>query len=78
MKIATKGEQFRFKNYGEKIKSPFLIQTDFESTLVPVDSGQQNSNEPNTNKYKKNVVCSYGYELMCWQYIYEAFSVTLG
>ena len=31
--IPKKGEYFKFKNYEKKIKSPFMIYTDFESIL---------------------------------------------
>ena len=31
------GEYVKFKNYERKIKSTFLIYTDFESILVPKD-----------------------------------------
>ena len=29
------------------------------------DNGKQNSKESYTNKYQKNVACSYGYKLVC-------------
>ena len=46
-----KGEYVRFKNYERKIKSPFLIDADFEIILVSEDNGKQNPEEPYTNKY---------------------------
>ena len=36
----------------KKIKSPFMIYTDFESILVPEGNGKQNPNESYINKYK--------------------------
>ena len=48
-----------------KIKSPFIIYVDFESTLVPEVNGKENLNESYTNKYQKRIVCSYGYKLVC-------------
>ena len=47
------GEYIKFKNFGRKIKSPFMIYTDFECILVPEDNGKQNLNESYTNKYQK-------------------------
>ena len=49
--------------FKRKIKSPFMIYSDFESILVPEDNGKQNLNESYTSKYKKNVACSYGENL---------------
>ena len=37
-----KGENVKFKTYERKINSPFIIYTDFESTLMPEDDGKQN------------------------------------
>ena len=37
-----------------------MIYTDFESILVPKDNEKQNPEEPYTNKYQKQVSCSYG------------------
>ena len=54
---------FKF-NVKRKIKSPFMIYTDFENILVPEDDGKQNLNQPYTNKYQKHVGCSYGYKLI--------------
>ena len=42
-----------------------MIHADFESSLVPQDSGNQNPYEFYTNKYQKHVACSYGYKLVC-------------
>ena len=42
-----------------------MIHADFESSLVPEDSGNQNPYEFYTNKYQKHVACSYGYKLVC-------------
>ena len=56
---------FRFKNYERKVKPPSTIHADFESVLVPEDSGKQNSHEPYTNKYQKHVAWSYGCKLVC-------------
>ena len=62
---AKKGECFKFKNYERKIKSPFRIYADFESILVPESNGKQTPEEFYTNKYQKDIACSYGYELVC-------------
>ena len=68
--MPKKSEYVKFKNYERKIKSPFIIYADFESTLVPEDNGKQNPEEPCMNKYKKHIACSYGY--MClWLYGYS-------
>ena len=46
-------------------KSPFIIYADFESILVPEDNGNQNPEEPHTNRYQKDIACSYDYRLVC-------------
>ena len=63
--MPKKGEYVKFKNFGRKLKSPFMIYADFESMLVPEDNGKQNPNESYTNKYQKHVAFSYGYKLVC-------------
>ena len=65
IKMPKKGEYIKFKNFERKIKSPFMIYADLESTLVPEDNEKQNLNESNTNKFQKHVACSYGYKLVC-------------
>ena len=62
--MLKKGECVRFKNYENKIKSPFLIYADFKSVLVPENNGKQSPDESYTNKYLKHVRCSYGYKLV--------------
>ena len=42
IKMPKKGGYIKFKNFGRKIKSPFMIYEDFESMLVPDDKGKQN------------------------------------
>ena len=43
--IPRKCKYVRFKIYERKIKSPFIIYADFESILVPEDTGNQNPKE---------------------------------
>ena len=62
--MPNKREHNTFKNFGRKIKSPFMIYVDFESILVPEDNVKQNPNESYTNKYQKHVACSCGYKLV--------------
>ena len=38
--IPKKCEYLRIKNYERKIKLPFMIYADFESTLEPEDNGK--------------------------------------
>ena len=71
IKMPKKAEYIKFKNCGRKIKSPFVIYVDFESSLVPEDNGKQNLNESYTNKYQKHVACGYGYELVCVDRVYS-------
>ena len=40
IKKPKKTEYIKFKNFGKKIKSPFMIYPDFESILVPEDNGK--------------------------------------
>ena len=63
--MLKKGEFVKFKNYERKIKSPFIIYADFESTLVPENNGKQNPKESYTNNYQKHVACSCGYKSVC-------------
>ena len=65
IKVPKKGEHVTFKNYERKIKSPFMIHSNFESILEPEDNRKQNPDEPYTKKYQKHVACSYGYKLVC-------------
>ena len=53
--MPKKDECVKFKNYERKIKSPFMIYTDFESTSVPENNGKQNPKESYTNKYQKHI-----------------------
>ena len=57
--MLKKGEYDKFKSFKRKIKSRFLIYTDFESILVPESNGKQNPNESCTNKYCKHVAYSH-------------------
>ena len=50
-----------FKNYERKVKSPFIIYTEFESILVPENNGKQNPEESYRKKYQKHIPYSYGY-----------------
>ena len=63
--MPKKGEYDKFKNFERKIKSPFTINADFESILVPEDKGKQDPEESSKNKYQKHVICSYSYKLIC-------------
>ena len=49
-----------FKNHDKKNYS-FITYPDFESILVPENSGKQNSEESYTNKDQKHIACSCGY-----------------
>ena len=64
IKMPKDGEDVKFKNFERKIKSPFMIYANFESTLVPEDNEKQNPNVFYTNKYQKHVACNYGYKLI--------------
>ena len=68
--MSEKGEYVKFKNYESKIKSPFMIYTDFPRILVSEDNENQNL-ESHTNKYQKHVACSYGYKLVCVEDIFN-------
>ena len=48
--ISKKDEYVKFKNYERKIKSLFIIYTDFESILVPKNNGKQNPEESQISK----------------------------
>ena len=57
-------EYVRFKTHERKIKSQFMIYTDFESILVPEYNGKQNLDKSYTTKYQKHVACNYGCKLV--------------
>ena len=63
--MPKKGKFVKFKNYERKTKSPFLIYADFENILVLENNENQNSEESFTNKYQKQVPCSYAHKLVC-------------
>ena len=65
IKMHQKVAYIEVKNLGRKIKLPFIIYQDFESTIVPEHNETQNPNESYINKYQKRIVCSYGYKLSC-------------
>ena len=64
-------ENVEFKNFARKIKLPFITDPHFESILVLEDNGKQSPEDSYTNKYQKNVFCSYGYKLVC---VHDKFS----
>ena len=45
IKMSKNNEYGRFKNYENKIKSPFIIYADLESNLVPEDNRKKNPEE---------------------------------
>ena len=63
IKKPKKGECVKLRNFERKIKSPFMVYTDFECILVLEDNGKQNPNQSYIKKYQKHVGCSYGYKL---------------
>ena len=62
IKMTTKGETIKLKNYMRNIKSLFMICANFESILVPENNGNQNSDGSYTNKYQNYVGCSFIYK----------------
>ena len=67
IKTPKKGKYIKFKNFGKKIKSLFMIYEDFENIVVPKDNGKQNLIEFYSNKYEIRVVSNYGsnYYVIC-------------
>ena len=57
--IPKKGEYVKLKKYERKIKSPFIIDADFERSLGSEDNGKQNPEESYINKHQKHIACSY-------------------
>ena len=51
-KMPKKGEYVRFKNYETKVKSSFVIYTDFQIILVAEDNGKQSPDESFAKKYQ--------------------------
>ena len=65
MMMLKKGVFVKLENYERKIKSGFMIYTDYESILVPENHPKQKPEESYTNKYQKHIACSYGHKLVC-------------
>ena len=63
--MPKKSKYVKFKNDERRIKLPFMISEDFESLIVPENNWKQNPGETYTNKYQKQIACSYGYKLVC-------------
>ena len=63
--MPEKDEYIKFKNYGKKIKSPFMFYGDFESILVQDNNVKQNLEESYASKYQKHIAWGYGYKLLC-------------
>ena len=53
--MPEKDEYIKFKNYGKKIKSPFMFYGDFESILVQDNNVKQNLEESYASKYQKHI-----------------------
>ena len=51
--MPKQGEYVTLENYERKIKSPLMINANFESILVPEDNRKQNPSGSYTNKYQK-------------------------
>ena len=52
VKMPTKGEYVKFKNYERKIKSLFMLYVNFGSIPLPEENGKQNLSKSYTNKYQ--------------------------
>ena len=63
--IHRKDEYVKFRKCETKIKSPFMIDADSGSILVPEDNVKQNQKEDYANKYQKHIGCSYVNKLFC-------------
>ena len=72
------GEYVKFKIYERKMKSPFIIYADFESTIVPKGNGEQNPEECYTNIYQKHIAYSYRYKFVCVDKFTRTFETYLG
>ena len=55
----------KFKNYKTKIKSRFMIYSDFENIKALEINGMQNPDESCMSKYQNHVGCSFYYKLVC-------------
>ena len=44
---------------------PFIIYGNFEIILVPKYNRKENQSKNYTNKYQNDVVCSFGYKIIC-------------
>ena len=55
LRCLKKDKCLKFENFERKIKSPFVINADFESILVPENNEKQNPKESDTSKYQNTV-----------------------
>ena len=62
LRCLKKDKCLKFENFERKIKSPFMINADFESILVPENNEKQNPKESDTSKYQKHSFWSYDYK----------------
>ena len=64
--MPKKGDILKFKNYYKGKRVPFIIYTDTESLVKPIESCEPNPQNSYTKKYQKHEPISFSYYIKCF------------
>ena len=60
------GEKICFKNFGRKMRVPFVVYADFECFTRPISSCAPSDEHSYTQQYQKHKPCGYSYLIKCF------------
>ena len=60
------GEKLCFRNYGRKMRVPFVVYADFECITTHISSCAQSGEQSYTRQYQKHKPCGYSYLIKCF------------
>ena len=63
--LKLKSGSIEFKNHFKQLAVSFKIYADFESLLKGVEISDKNNNTSCTEKYQKQIPCSFAYKVVC-------------
>ena len=66
IEMPNKGDIVKFKNYCNSEKVPFIIYTDTESLIKPIESCEPNPQSSYTKKYQEHKPISFSYYIKCF------------
>ena len=66
IKLSEKGTMLKFKNYHRREKVPFIVYTDFECFIKPIQSCDPDDKESYTKQYQKYEPSSFCYYIKCF------------